>query len=172
MLIWDWVPDAYDLVVAVFIQFLDPEQRSVVFAGMVRTLRPGGRLLLHGYRPEQVNYGTGGPSDPAHMYTEALLTESFADLRIEHLDSYDIEVHERRRAPRHIGAHRLRRNEVLIVNPTTLQSLRSDRSHPGLVGAMTTQRSEQYPRWTTRTAGGQTSISRTHSRRRCAGVGT
>lgn len=94
VLSWDWVPEAYDFVVAVFIQFLDPEQRSMVFAGMVRTLRPGGHLLLHGYRPEQVNNGTGGPADPVHMYTEALLTESFADLTIEHLDSYDAEVDE------------------------------------------------------------------------------
>ncbi len=94
VLSWDWVPDAYDFVVAVFIQFLDPQQRSKVFAGMVRTLRPCGHLLLHGYRPEQVRNGTGGPSDPAHMYTDALLADAFADLTIEHLESYDADVDE------------------------------------------------------------------------------
>ena len=89
ILTWEWVPDAYDLVVAVFIQFLDPRQRAVVFEGMQRTLRPGGRLLLHGYRPEQIEYGTGGPSDPAHLYDEALLRDAFAAMEIEVLDAYD-----------------------------------------------------------------------------------
>ena len=91
---WEWVPDVYDLLVAVFIQFLDPRQRSMVFEGFQRTLRPGGRLLLHGYRPEQVNNGTGGPSDPEHMYSDALLTDAFGGFDIEHLESYDTTIEE------------------------------------------------------------------------------
>ena len=42
---WDWAPGAYDLVVAVFIQFLSPHERAAVFAGMVETLKPGGVLV-------------------------------------------------------------------------------------------------------------------------------
>ena len=57
-------------------------------------LRPGGRLLLHGYRPEQIQYGTGGPSDPAHLYDEALLADAFASMDIEELRSYDTEISE------------------------------------------------------------------------------
>ncbi len=91
---WDWAPDAYDVVVAIFIQFLTPAQRPMVFDGMQRTLRPGGRLLLHGYRPEQVALGTGGPPDPTHMYTEALLREAFAAMEIERLESYDADIRE------------------------------------------------------------------------------
>jgi SAM-dependent methyltransferase len=91
---WDWTPDAYDAVVAIFIQFLSPEQRSAVFDGMQGTLRPGGRLLLHGYRPEQVALGTGGPPDPAHMYTEELLRDAFGAMDIERLESYDAVIEE------------------------------------------------------------------------------
>jgi 2-polyprenyl-3-methyl-5-hydroxy-6-metoxy-1,4-benzoquinol methylase len=94
ILAWEWAPEAYDVVVAVFIQFLTPQQRVTVFSGLQRTLRPGGLLLLHGYRPEQVHLGTGGPSDPDHMYTEALLAEAFADLEIEVLHSYDAVITE------------------------------------------------------------------------------
>lgn len=94
ILTWEWEPDAHDLVVAVFIQFLDPTQRTSVFRHLQHTLRPGGRLLLHGYRPEQIAYGTGGPSNPAHLYDEALLTEAFADMDIEELRSYDTTLHE------------------------------------------------------------------------------
>jgi cyclopropane fatty-acyl-phospholipid synthase-like methyltransferase len=91
---WDWSNESYDLVVAVFIQFLTPEQRPDVFDGMVAALRPGGRLMLHGYRPEQVDNGTGGPPNRDHMYTDALLRESFAGMQIEQLHSYDAVLEE------------------------------------------------------------------------------
>ncbi len=91
---WEWTADAYDLVVAIFIQFLTPRQQPAVFAGMQRTLRSGGRLLLHGYRPEQVALGTGGPPDPTHMYTEELLREAFGEMDIERLASYDADIQE------------------------------------------------------------------------------
>jgi SAM-dependent methyltransferase len=91
---WDWTPDAYDAVVAIFIQFLAPAQQPAVFDGMQRTLRPGGRLLLHGYRPEQVALGTGGPPDSTHMYTEEMLRGAFGGMDIERLESYDAVIEE------------------------------------------------------------------------------
>ena len=91
---WDWAAQAYDLVVAVFIQFQEPAARAEVFAGMKRTLKPGGVLLLHGYRPEQLQYGTGGPPVAEFMYTEQGLADSFSDFEILRLASYDMEIHE------------------------------------------------------------------------------
>jgi hypothetical protein len=43
---------------------------------------------------QQVHFGTGGPPDPEHLYTEALLAEAFADLDIEVLHSYDAVIAE------------------------------------------------------------------------------
>ena len=60
----------------------------------VETLKPGGVLMLHGYRPEQLAYGTGGPRAEENLYTEALLRESFAELEILALESYDREIDE------------------------------------------------------------------------------
>lgn len=91
---WAWQPEAFDLVVAVFIQFLSPPERDRVFAGMVETLKPGGVLLLHGYRPEQLGYGTGGPRVAENLYTEALLRARFAGMEILALESYDREIEE------------------------------------------------------------------------------
>jgi len=91
---WDWAPAAFDLVVAVFIQFLSPPARDAVFAGMVKTLKPGGVLMLHGYRPEQLKLGTGGPRVVENLYTEALLRESFRGVEILALESYDREIDE------------------------------------------------------------------------------
>ncbi|MCA9834577.1 MAG: class I SAM-dependent methyltransferase [Thermomicrobiales bacterium] len=79
---WEWPTSAYDIVLGIFIQFADPEWRSQMFAGMKQALKPGGVLMLHGYRPEQVWNGTGGPSDPEYMYTVGLLRSEFADLDI------------------------------------------------------------------------------------------
>ena len=93
---WDW-SRPFDLVVAVFIQFADPTFRARQFADLARAVRPGGRLALHGYTPEQVALGTGGPPDPAHMYTEAMLRAAFAaDWRILRLAAYEREVQEGR----------------------------------------------------------------------------
>jgi SAM-dependent methyltransferase len=93
---WDWTPDAYDAVVAIFVQFAGPALRARLFEGMKRTLRPGGVLMLHGYRPEQIAYGTGGPPQAENMYTEDLLRDAFGDMRILRLAAYDAEIEEGR----------------------------------------------------------------------------
>ena len=87
---------AYDAVVAIFIQFAPPGTREALFARMIRALKPGGLLFLKGYRPEQVDYGTGGPPHREHMYTMELLETQFADLEWLHSASYDAPVREGR----------------------------------------------------------------------------
>lgn len=91
---WDWAPDRWDVVAAIFIQFADPAFRDQIFAGMKRTLKPGGLLLLHGYRPEQIGYGTGGPPCAENMYTQEMLRSAFGDFDVQVLDAYDAEVDE------------------------------------------------------------------------------
>lgn len=91
---WDWPEETFDLVVAIFIQFATPDERPALFAGMKRALKPGGTLLIHGYRPEQIGYGTGGPPNAENMYTEDLLQEAFGDFEILELMSYDREIEE------------------------------------------------------------------------------
>jgi SAM-dependent methyltransferase len=91
---WDWDAARYDAVVAVFIQFLAPDERPSVFAGMRRAVRPGGLLLLEGYRPEQLAYGTGGPGKIEHLYTRAWLEAEFAGWDLLHLAEYDAEISE------------------------------------------------------------------------------
>lgn len=91
---WDWPREAFDVVAAIFIQFAGPALRTRMFEGMKAALRPGGLLLLQGYRPEQLAYGTGGPKAVENLYTEALLREAFSDFRIEALTSHDTVIRE------------------------------------------------------------------------------
>lgn len=93
---WDWAENEYDLVAAIFIQFADAEFRDQIFTGMQKTLKPGGILLLHGYTPKQVEYGTGGPPNADNMYTSDLLQAAFADMEILRLEEYDRDVDEGR----------------------------------------------------------------------------
>lgn len=86
---WNWEPAAFDAVFGLFIQFAPPDDRARQFDDMARTLKPGGRLVLHGYRPEQIDYGTGGPPDAANMYTPELMRDAFAGWQIERLATYD-----------------------------------------------------------------------------------
>jgi SAM-dependent methyltransferase len=86
---WRWDERCFDALVAIFIQFLPPEARTGVFAGMRRAVRPGGLFLVQGYRPEQVDYGTGGPPRREHMYTASWLTAEFAGWEILHLAQHD-----------------------------------------------------------------------------------
>jgi SAM-dependent methyltransferase len=97
---WDWDARTYDAVVAIFIQFLTPAERPGVFRGMQRAVRPGGLLLLEGYRPAQVAYGTGGPGRTEHMYTRDWLEATFAGWQMLRLDAYDAEIRE---GPGHAG---------------------------------------------------------------------
>ncbi|WP_420858550.1 SAM-dependent methyltransferase [Marivivens marinus] len=92
---WDWSEQA-DLVVGIFIQFAGPEARARQFADMAQALKPGGRIVLHGYAPEQVALGTGGPPFIENMYTEALLRDAFPNWRIERIASYERDVQEGR----------------------------------------------------------------------------
>lgn len=89
-----WPAESFDLVVAIFIQFLSPSEREAVFARMVEALKPGGALLLHGYRPEQIALGTGGPRAAENLYTEDMLREAFGGLEIVELRAYERELDE------------------------------------------------------------------------------
>lgn len=94
MFAWNWAPSTYDLVAAIFIQFASPAEREKLFPLMMQTLKPGGLLILQGYRPEQLIYGTGGPPEADHLYTEAMIREALADMDILELRCYDEPVDE------------------------------------------------------------------------------
>jgi len=91
---YPWPTDEYDVVAAIFFQFCPPPIRAEVFAGMKRALKRGGLLLMEGYRPEQLKYKTGGPSEVENLYTRVLLEQSFADFASVEIEEYDAEVKE------------------------------------------------------------------------------
>jgi SAM-dependent methyltransferase len=89
-----WPQAAFDGVAAIFVQFADPAMRERLFAHIVRSLKPGGALVLQGYTPKQLNYRTGGPPVASHLYTEAMLREAFAEMEILKLGEYEADIAE------------------------------------------------------------------------------
>lgn len=89
-----WPDAAFDAIVIIFAQFLTPAERDTVFAGIARSLRPGGLLLMEGYRPEQLAYGTGGPKAKENLYTEAMLREAFDSFTRVEIATYDAVIKE------------------------------------------------------------------------------
>lgn len=74
---WAWPESIFDAVVAIFLH-LPPAARSGVHAAMLKALKPGGRVILQAFRPEQLAYTSGGPKDAEWLYTPALLAADFA----------------------------------------------------------------------------------------------
>lgn len=94
LMTWDGAGETFDVVVAIFIQFVGTDLRPQQFANLKRFLKPSGLLLLQGYTPRQLDYKTGGPSQVENLYTEAMLREAFADMDILHLAEHDDIIHE------------------------------------------------------------------------------
>ena len=89
-----WKVGEYDAVVAIFIQFADPDTRAALFRRMKSALKPDGLLLLQGYTPKQLEYKTGGPPNVDHLYTEDMMQEAFGDMDISELRSYEDVLNE------------------------------------------------------------------------------
>jgi SAM-dependent methyltransferase len=76
---FDYPHAAFDLVVEIFTQFSPPAERAIKWRGMRRTLKSGGLLIIQGYTPKQLQYGTGGPKQVEKLYTRAMLEREFGD---------------------------------------------------------------------------------------------
>ena len=91
---WTYPAATFDVVAAIFFQFAGPADRAKIFAGIKRTLKPGGLLLLEGYTPKQLVYKTGGPSKLENLYTRELLQAAFGVFSSLDIRDYEAELHE------------------------------------------------------------------------------
>jgi len=91
---WDYPEAAFDVVVEIFTQFSTPAERAKKWAGMRKALKRGGLLIIQGYTPKQLQYGTGGPKQVENLYTRAMLEEAFRDFRDMKIVEEEIEIYE------------------------------------------------------------------------------
>jgi SAM-dependent methyltransferase len=95
---WDYPQATFDVVAEIFAQFSMPAQRATKWRGMRRALKSGGVLIIQGYTPKQLQYGTGGPKQLKNLYTRAMLEREFGDFR-------DVKIVEEERDMREGASH-------------------------------------------------------------------
>ena len=91
---WDYPEAVFDVVVEIFTQFSSPAERAQKWAGMRNALKPGGLLIIQGYTPKQLQYGTGGPKEIENLYTRAMLEEAFHGFHDLTIVEEELELHE------------------------------------------------------------------------------
>ena len=75
----DLKPNSLDLIAAIWMH-VEPELRATVFEQSVEALRPGGHLLIEAYRPQQLNFSSGGPARKELLIDAAQLQQELAAL--------------------------------------------------------------------------------------------
>jgi SAM-dependent methyltransferase len=91
---WAYPEASFDVVVEIFTQFSSPPERAMKRAGMQRALKPGGLLIIQGYTPKQLTFGTGGPKQVENLYTRAMLERAFCDFRNMKIIEEEREMYE------------------------------------------------------------------------------
>jgi SAM-dependent methyltransferase len=91
---WDCPQAAFGVVAEIFAQFSPPPERAKKWRDMRRALTPGGLLIILGYMPKQLQYGTGGPKQLENLYTRPMLEREFGDLRDLMIVEEEREIHE------------------------------------------------------------------------------
>jgi SAM-dependent methyltransferase len=91
---WAYPEAAFDVVAEIFTQFSTPAERSLKWAGMRKALKPGGLLIVEGYTPKQLEYGTGGPKQRENLYTRAMLEEGFRGFHDMKIVEEELEMQE------------------------------------------------------------------------------
>ena len=82
-----------DLVALVYAH-LPPELRKALHANIINWLKPGGKVILEVFSPQQLGNTSGGPKDLSMLYTKEILSDDFKELHIDALDYVHIELAE------------------------------------------------------------------------------
>lgn len=93
LLDWAWPQGVFDAVVAIFIHFR-PGDRERMHRAMLEAVKPGGLIIMEAFRPEQLDYGTGGPPVRDMLYSADMLRADFAEADILELEEVETELDE------------------------------------------------------------------------------
>lgn len=72
---------SYDAVALIFVH-LPPIPRKSLHARCIEALRPGGRMIIEAFTPDQLQYASGGPKEQSLLYTRSMLEADFLPLEI------------------------------------------------------------------------------------------
>ncbi|MFT5098158.1 MAG: SAM-dependent methyltransferase [Candidatus Azotimanducaceae bacterium] len=83
----------WDCVVSIFFH-IPPKLQEIIYPRIIRSLKPGGLLILESYTPEQLKFGTGGPPVTELMLTLERARAAFGELAFLHAEELERDVVE------------------------------------------------------------------------------
>jgi SAM-dependent methyltransferase len=81
-------------VVALIYAHLPPLVRKKLHRNVIKWLKPGGKIILEAFCPDQLNNQSGGPKDIEMLYTKEMLEDDFHGMSIEVLAYQLIQLKE------------------------------------------------------------------------------
>ena len=82
-----------DVVALIYAHF--PEGlRQIAHQKAIKWLKPGAKLVLEAFHPNQLENSSGGPKNIEMLYTEEMLRDDFKELKIENLHSLETNLSE------------------------------------------------------------------------------
>lgn len=90
---FDLGTSCWDGIVSIFCH-LPPVLRKSLYQRVEEALTAHGVFLLEAYRPEQLNYKTGGPAKAELMVTKQALLEELPNLTFSHVEEIERDVTE------------------------------------------------------------------------------
>jgi SAM-dependent methyltransferase len=92
---YHFIEGKYDLIVLIYAH-LNPELRKYLHTSVIKSLKPGGKLILESFHPKQLkeNYTSGGPKSLDMLYDCKTMEHDFKELSKVTCEEIEIDLKE------------------------------------------------------------------------------
>jgi SAM-dependent methyltransferase len=87
----DFGTEQYDAVALIYAH-MAPDIRRTVHRKLIRSLKPGGYLILEAFNRKQLGNSSGGPKSVDMLYSIEILEEDFNEMEIVELSEYEMHL--------------------------------------------------------------------------------
>jgi SAM-dependent methyltransferase len=88
------LPESNADVVAFIYAHFPPAIRKIIHRKAINWLKPGGRIILEAFNPNQLQNSSGGPKELGMLYTEDIIRDDFEGMKIEIIQTAQIFLQE------------------------------------------------------------------------------
>lgn len=85
--------NSVDVVAFIYAHF-PSDIRKQIHQKAITWLKPGSKIILEAFNPQQLQNNSGGPKELSMLYTEDMMKEDFASLNIELIQNLTTELRE------------------------------------------------------------------------------